>query len=133
MTRPRPCWLTAAEEALAQLHGRALAAETEDHLAGRAWVTVWHGDLESEQDARLVADLADRAEEYARRWPGCVVLRQGGNDYSSVLFGPAGVDAPAAAELAAQWAAYAEQIAPVSPACRTWWKVVLAAPTAGPP
>lgn len=129
-----PPGLSAAEAALADLQGQALVGEAEAHLAGRQWVTVWHGDLETEGDMRLVGALAEEAEAYQRQWPGCVVMRQGGNDYSATLFGPV-EGAPSPAELADRWAEFAWRIAPAHPALagKTWWHIVHAAPSAGPP
>jgi hypothetical protein len=132
--QPAPLEWSAAHEALTALQGRALVVEVADHLAGRAWVTVWHGELETADDARLVEALGEKTESWQRMWPGCVVCKQGGNDYSAVQFGPAPA-APAVGELVDQYAEFAESIAPRHSALggRTWWKITRAAPTAGPP
>ena len=123
-----------ADELLTALRGQALAEEAADYLAGRRWLTVWHGDLESADDVRRVEALASESAELASRWPGCVIRRQGGNDYSATLFGAvAGVPSPD--QLADTLATFAAGIAPTHPAlgARTWWRIVRADPAAGSP
>lgn len=134
MSTPGPRRWTAGDDLLATIQGRALAEEAADHLAGRAWVTVWHGELESAEDARLIEALSEKTQAWQRMWPGCIVRKQGGNDYWAVQFGPV-PDAPGVGVLAEQFAEFAASIAPHHLALggRTWWKITRAAPTAGPP
>src|SRR6266568_3574968 len=127
MTNPEPPRWSAADEVLAQLKGEALVQETTDHLAGRVWITVWHGDPETADDAHRVASLADKAMSLNQTWPGCVRLRQGGNDYTAIQFGPAD-SAPDPTALAEDLATFAAAIAP---RCQhldrgTWWHVTQA-------
>jgi hypothetical protein len=134
VTGEQPRQPSAAEDVLIELQGQALAAEAADHLAGRAWVTVWHGELETPDDARLIEALAEKASGWQRQWPGCVLLRQAGSDYTAIQFGPV-PNAPTAEDLAGEFAAFAASIAPHHPALErgTWWWVVPGAPSSGPP
>ncbi|MBO0821582.1 MAG: hypothetical protein J2P26_12120, partial [Nocardiopsaceae bacterium] len=66
-----PLWWTPA----------TVSAAADDMEHGRAWVTVWHGPLETDQDVRLVEQLGAHVAELTRPWPGCLRLRQGGSDY----------------------------------------------------
>lgn len=106
----------------------AVSAMADDMEHGRAWVTVWHGTLETDQDFRLVEQLGAHVTELARPWPGCLRLRQGGSDYWAVQFQPqAQPGAPTTVALARRLVAYAREIAPA------WWQVAMIAPYARPP
>ncbi|GGM82816.1 hypothetical protein GCM10012275_61660 [Longimycelium tulufanense] len=110
----------AVDGLVTQLHARTLAAEAEEAANGFLWLTVWHGDLESDDDMQRVQALSDAAWSWADRWPGCVCT-QGGNDYWAVRIGP---PAPDPADLLADLETLAAELAPTSPATgRTWWRI----------
>ncbi len=127
MSVPESGGWRAAEELLADLQGDALAGETSDYLAGHAWVTVWHGEPESPEDTALITSLTNKAHAIEEHWPGCLLLTQGGGDYTAVKFGstPCG---PSAERIAGELAEFTTSIAP-----GTWWRITPAAPASGPP
>jgi hypothetical protein len=104
--------------------------ENEDYILGHVWVIVWHGVLETDDDELRITALADKAESLRSRWPGCVVRRQGGDDYTATLFGPA-EGAPPPKDLADQWSAFATETAPTHPMLDNTilWHITTTAPT----
>ncbi|MGP3920560.1 hypothetical protein [Nonomuraea sp. 10N515B] len=114
--QPGPDDLDAARDRAQQWarHMSDTTAVAEAALAARglAPVTIAHGDLESDEDARLIFDELPALAADAGR----VTFRQGGGDHSTYVFAPPDADQAAAAFIAATLA-----IAP------PWWRITATA------
>lgn len=105
------------EEFRAWISSAAAVDEAEMAMRGEHPVSVVHGDMETDDDAKLIGTLLPRCAEVAAQQAGATIAgTRGGNDYTTYRFAGAG-----AAKAAADFAGYARYMALMTG--RRWWNV----------